>query len=256
MENHKATEAATEDYRFVYGTAQIPYTLERKEIAPESPRKIAIRVLPDGQVLVSAPTDATNSAIHCAVMKRAKWIYENLQAKTKLNEYVQPRRYVSGEMQFYLGRRYMLKVVQGTEATVKMQRGLITVSIPEPQPDRPGKAKALLRKWYRTRAHHVFTERLKQLTPQLPWVKVTPAFRVISMKKQWGSCSAAGVLALNPHLIKAPKDCIDYVILHELCHIKEHNHSERFYALLQHVKPDWKASKRHLDSMAELLLNE
>lgn len=256
MAEHKPTAVATKDHLFFYGNAQIPYTVERKEMAPDNPRKVTIQVLPDGLVIVSAPSDAANSAIHSAVMKRAKWIHENLQAINKLKEYVQPRNYVSGEMQFYLGRRYALKVIQGTEATVKMHRGLLMVSVPNTQRDKPEKVKSLLREWYRTRAHHVFTERLEQLTPQLPWVKTIPEYRILSMKKQWGSCSYNGALVLNPHLVKAPKDCIDYVILHELCHIKEHNHSERFYNLLNRVKPDWKATKCQLDSMAELLLNE
>lgn len=81
-------------------------------------------------------------------------------------------------------------------------------------------------------------------------------FRVMAMKKQWGSCSTKGNLMLNPHLVKAPKECIDYVILHELCHIAEHNHSERFWRLLTQVMPNWKEVKAKLDDMAEMYLNE
>ena len=61
---------------------------------------------------------------------------------------------------------------------------------------------------------------------------------------------------LNPHLVKAPRDCIDYVIVHELCHLKEHNHGPQFYQSLGRLMPDWKAVKARLDGMAELLLNE
>jgi predicted metal-dependent hydrolase len=75
------------------------------------------------------------------------------------------------------------------------------------------------------------------------------------MKKQWGSCSPRGNILLNPHLVKAPRECIDYVILHELCHLKEHNHSPEFYRLLNQLMPDWKQIKAKLDGMAELLLN-
>lgn len=75
------------------------------------------------------------------------------------------------------------------------------------------------------------------------------------MKKQWGSCSPQGHILLNPHLVKAPRDCIDYVILHELCHLQEHNHSPKFYQLLSQLMPAWKSVKTRLDSMAELLLN-
>lgn len=76
------------------------------------------------------------------------------------------------------------------------------------------------------------------------------------MQKQWGSCSPAGRLLLNPQLIKAPRECIDYVISHELCHLKEHNHSPRYYRLLSQLMPGWKTVKARLDGMAEVLLNE
>lgn len=88
------------------------------------------------------------------------------------------------------------------------------------------------------------------------WVTGRPTLRILTMQKQWGSCSAKGVLILNPHLVKAPKECIDYVILHKLCHISEHNHSEKFWRLLTQVMPQWKEVKARLDGMAELYLNE
>jgi len=72
------------------------------------------------------------------------------------------------------------------------------------------------------------------------------------MKKQWGSCSPQGTILLNPYLIKAPRECIDYVVLHELCHLKEHNHSPRYYRLLSQLMPDWEPVKARLDRMAEL----
>lgn len=73
---------------------------------------------------------------------------------------------------------------------------------------------------------------------------------------QWGSCSPNGRITLNPHLVKTPRECIDYVILHELCHIAEHNHSERFYRLLKQVMPHWEKVKACLDGMAALVLSD
>src|SRR5690554_7939176 len=78
----------------------------------------------------------------------------------------------------------------------------------------------------------------------------------MAMKKQWGSCSNKGNLMLNPHLVKAPKECIDYVILHELCHIAEHNHSERFWRLLTQVMPNWKEVKAKLDEIGRASCRE
>ncbi len=191
-------------------------------------------------------------------MKRARWIYNNLQSFGAQQLHVQPRRYVSGEMQFYLGRRYVLKVVEDTESAplVKMQRGKLLVHVTDFEINKAERVRALLKQWYRVRAQYTFNARLQELLPLTDWVTELPEFRVLSMKKQWGSCSAQGTLMLNPHLVKAPRDCIDYVLLHELCHIKVYNHGERFYRLLGQVMPDWKTNKRQLDNMAELFLND
>ncbi len=247
-----------ETYGFVYGDVHVPYHVERLNITAGESRKVSIRVHPNAQVVVSAPEDAQNHDIHDAVMKRAKWIYDSLQSFNEQRAHVQTRLYVSGEMQFYLGRRYMLKIVEDPETAprVKMERGKLLVSLPEFQADKAERVRELLRRWYRVRAQHIFKARMEQLLPQVRWVDVVPDFRILSMEKQWGSCSARGTLMLNPHLVKAPRDCIDYVILHELCHIEEHNHGERFYRLLGQVMPEWKSVKQHLDSRAELLLNE
>ena len=86
-------------------------------------------------------------------------------------------------------------------------------------------------------------------------VRHPPPLRLLSMRTQWGSCSPKGEVLLNPHLVKAPRACIEYVVAHELCHLKEHNHSERFYRLLGTVLTDWATRKSKLDDLAELLLN-
>jgi predicted metal-dependent hydrolase len=161
-------------------------------------------------------------------------------------------------MQFYLGRRYVLKVVEDSDhsSSVKMHRGKLLVSLTAFNDNKAVMVKALVNKWYRVRSEQIFHKRLSELLPQTTWVKGIPSFRIMPMQKQWGSCSAKGNLMLNPHLIKAPKECIDYVILHELCHIAEHNHSEKFWRLLTQIMPNWKEVKSKLDGIAELYLNE
>lgn len=161
-------------------------------------------------------------------------------------------------MTFYLGRRYVLKVVEDQESTacVKMDRGKLLVTLPRFDRNKARLVKGLLQDWYNYRAQIIFQERLNHLLPQATWVTGIPGFRIMTMQKQWGSCSAKGSLLLNPHLVKAPKECIDYVVLHELCHIAEHNHSQRFWRLLTQVMPHWPEVKRRLDGMAELYLNE
>ncbi len=258
MDVLRSDSETDETYAFMYGHVKVPYRVKRKAIEPGKPRKISIHVTPESHVIVEAPERAKRKEIHDAVMKRAKWINDNLQAITTQRKHIQPRRYVSGEMQFYLGRRYVLKVINNVDDTpyVKMERGKLLVSLPQRRDDTADQVSRLLRQWYRARAQHIFTTRLEKLLPQVGWINEAPTFRLLSMEKQWGSCSKQGVLMLNPHLVKAPRDCIDYVILHELCHIREHNHSERFYRLLTQQMPGWKQPKQELDGMAELLLNE
>ncbi|HBC3525316.1 M48 family metallopeptidase [Vibrio parahaemolyticus] len=253
-----STEHNKEEYSFVYGDEAVTYEVVRKTHPEGKKRKITIKVHPNCDVIISAPEDAERSDIHEAVMKRAKWIYDALKEFRSHLEYVQPKNYVSGEMQFYLGRRYVLKIVEDAEAlpTVKMTRGKLLVTLTRFNNDKTAMVKALVRNWYKVRAERIFHERLSELLPQATWVAGIPSFRVLPMSKQWGSCSAKGTLMLNPHLIKAPKECIDYVILHELCHIAEHNHSDRFWRLLTSVMPNWKEVKSRLDGMAELYLNE
>lgn len=258
MTSVDSSEEDQEQYSFVYGDEAVPYTVVREAFPAGKKRKITIKVHPNCEVLSLVPHDAEPDEIHQAVMKRAQWIYDSLKEFRGHLEYVQEKSYISGEMQFYLGRRYLLKVVEDSDAgvSVKLLRGQLQVTLNHFDHNKAALVKRLVRSWYKLRAEKIFTERLAELLPQATWVEDEPTFRVLPMAKQWGSCSAKGSLMLNPHLVKAPKDCIDYVILHELCHLAEHNHSERFWRLLSRVMPNWKAVKTRLDGMAELYLNE
>lgn len=273
----------TENGIFYYGQDKIYYEIVRKEVTYKAttgkskadtlttekskPRKIVIKVHPDQRVVVNAPIDATDKIIHDAMMKRARWIWQNIQDFAKQKDHVLPKRYVSGETQFYLGRRYVLKVITDAKtsdkinSTVKLSRGKLHVELSQNDSELDAEKRAVLVKrlideWYKDKFTSVSRERLEALIHKALWVNNNPSLKLMTMKKQWGSCSNKGNLILNPHLVKAPKECIDYVILHELCHIAEHNHSEHFWRLLTQVMPNWKEVKARLDGMAELYLNE
>ena len=248
---------------FYYGNGMIHYDVIRiSQSSKVSSRKVVIKVHPDQRVVATVPHDATEDSIQEAMLKRARWIWQNIEEFAKQKYYVLPKRFVSGETQFYLGRRYVLKVLIDSEqvSNVKLSRGKLNVTLKhelsQDNDDRLFTVKPLIDKWYQHKAKSIFHERLNKMLPKATWVTGIPSFRVMAMKKQWGSCSTKGNLMLNPHLIKAPKECIDYVILHELCHISEHNHSEKFWRLLTQVMPNWKEVKAKLDDMAELYLNE
>lgn len=261
-----STHTSNECGVFTYGNDTIHYEVIRKpqlaENAKQQARKVLIKVHPDQRVVATVPDDASEKAIHEAMLKRARWIWNSIDEFAKQKDAVLPKRYMSGETQFYLGKRYVLKVLADASSvpSVKLSRGRLNVTLKQVVNEdieaRVKSVKPLIDKWYLTKAKAVFHERLAELLPKTTWVKGIPSFRVMAMKKQWGSCSTKGNLMLNPHLVKAPKDCIDYVILHELCHIAEHNHSERFWRLLTQLMPNWKEVKAKLDDMAERYLNE
>ena len=239
-------------HRILYGTSEIVY---RTQIRGKDNGKVLIKVHADGRVIAFAPASASEEEIKQAVKKRAGWICKQLTIFGKQRELITPRQYRSGESHYYLGRQYMLRVIEDKSAAagVKLYRGRLQVIVREKS---PAQVKTQLHRWYKTKAREVFQRRLDAVLPQALWLIQRPAIRLKTMQTQWGSCSPNQSLTLNPHLVKAPRDCIDYVLLHELCHIAEHNHSERFYRLMRQVMPNYEAIKDKLDSMAEQLLND
>lgn len=235
---------------FIYGDEQIHFERVARQVTSN---KVLIKVYPDCRVVVSAPEAAEDSEVLAAVKKRARWLYQQLREFKQQLEHVTSRQYVSGESHYYLGKQYLLKVIETANETqrVKLTRGKLEVTVRVKSAD---KVRQLLTDWYKARAKEVFSKRLEVMLEQTLWVTDKPPIRILSMQTQWGSCSPQGRLTLNPHLVKASRECIDYVILHELCHIAEHNHSERFYRLMDQVMPKWQDIKQKLDDKASRLL--
>ncbi|MGE8065458.1 M48 family metallopeptidase [Pseudomonas sp. NPDC089569] len=222
---------------------------------PRQVQRVLIKVDPDCRVSVQAPVAASDEDILQVLKHRGRWIYQQLRQFRAQLTHIRPRQYISGESHYYLGKQYLLKVLEAPNDVphVRMLRGKLEVSVRHKTAEN---VREQLRAWYRVRARDVFTRRLQAVLEQTLWVEEEPPLRIQTMQTQWGSCSPKGRITLNPHLVKTPRDCIDYVILHELCHIAEHNHSERFYRLLTQVMPNWEKVKARLDGMAALVLSD
>jgi len=235
-----------------YGDMDIPYDVISNSVLS---KKVRIHVHPNSRVEVEAPHNHCPKKIEDAVRKRARWIVTQLAITRRIKEHTLPRAYVSGETHFYIGKRYQIKVIQSKElqSEVKLKAGRIEIITRSTD---LVSVRRRLNNWYKAKSKNYFERRLELLSDKIPWVEETPSIKLITMKKQWGSCSPNGNIHLNPWLIRAPVDCIDYVITHELCHLREHNHSKKYYELLQRHYPNWKHVKAKLDGMAELLLAE
>lgn len=235
-----------------YGDNRIPYQVTVDETRRS---RVAIHVNPDGTVAVDAPPGFSDDSIRAAVQKRARWVVGHVSEARERYAHVRPKEYVSGEQVLYLGRRYMLKVisVDGKPGPAKLLGNRLEVQTAKASPD---DIKGRIRAWYRVTGRDYLARRIGHLANTLPWVDKAPSFRLLEMSRQWGSCSPSGEIIINPHLVKAPRDCVDYVLIHELAHLKHHDHGPAFWKLIDVHASDWRKSKYHLDGLAELLLSE
>ena len=232
-----------------YGRQTILFALRLAER-----KTLGISVHPDGSVHVAAPYQLPLDKIKAVVRKRGQWIMKHKRRLASLPPPLPPRQYQSGESFRYLGRQHRLKIEKAETANVKLLQGRLWVFTPEP--DKRCKTQSLIQDWYRNRARSVFTERLEKCTAQAAryGIPAPKAWRLMRMSKRWGSCSKDGRIILNPDLVAAPKDCIDYVIAHELCHLRIHNHSKAYFELLGRVMPDWEDRRRRLNLTVEARL--
>lgn len=217
-----------------------PATLKRS-----TRRTLAISVLPDGSLELVAPEDSTEEAILAKIAKRTRWIATQRRAFREMNFAPPPRRFVSGATHRYLGRQYRLKVAAGEPASVLLKGGYfhVTTSMAE-----PGEVEAALKIWFRARAKEQFGKRLEGWKE---WCRKRhlpePRLQLRHMPKRWGSAGIDGKIALNPELIHAPAPCIDYVITHEICHLRHPAHDPAFFRLLASLLPCWKSLKKRLE---------
>ena len=210
-------------------------------------KTLAISVNPDASVEVIAPMDAPLEKVFEKVRKRAPWIQRQQRFFTQFQPRTPERQYVSGETHLYLGRQYKLKVVPDIQQQVKLYRGrLIVQSLKPKQRDA---TRVLVEQWYRERAQAKFRERLALCQQRFSKPEdFEPAGLVImQLRQRWGSMTPTGKLILNRVLIRASVDAIDYVITHELCHMRHNHHGGAFFDLLDRVMPDWEKRKLKLE---------
>ncbi|MFH1634708.1 MAG: SprT family zinc-dependent metalloprotease [Chloroflexota bacterium] len=230
-------------FRVSYGNTNIEYTLTYVDR-----ETLAIHVHPDTTVAVEAPLESEFPEIEKRVHKRAAWIVKQQRDFRRFSVEFPPRKYVSGETHRYLGRQYRLRVIEDDVPidVVRMDRGIITIFTLSRSPDH---VKKVLEGWFRQRARTIFTEQIENWIPRFERFDVEkPQVIVRKMKSRWGSCTAQGKITLNFKLTQVPKRLIDYVIVHELCHLVKPNHSGEFYTLLSRIMPDWDARREKLNS--------
>ena len=209
-------------------------------------KTLGIKVYPDTSVKVFAPIDTDLPIIEQHLKAKRKWIEKQQRSFQTYLPKTPPRQYIGGESFLYLGRQYMLKIEPSTAEEVKLYQGRLVVKTLNPEATH---IKKLLQQWYIARATILFNKLFEEqfyLFKRFGLEK--PILQIKKMEKRWGSCTPQQKIILNPELIKAPIVCINYVILHELCHLVHHNHSQAFYQLLESFMPDWQKYKQLLET--------
>ena len=224
-----------------YGTQEIFFEVQR------SGRKtLAIEVHPDSSVHIIAPEDSTLQDINQKVEKRASWIIKQQQYFEQFLPRTPERQYVSGETHYYLGKSYLLKVSSGSVNQVKLKAGKLEVICKDEIKQET--VKKLLAQWYYQHAEKKFnTLALEAYSKFKEYNFEMPKIEIRRMAKRWGSCNTIDKIILNPEIIKASSKCIEYVLIHEMCHLVITNHDSKFYNTLTSVMPSWQKWKNKLE---------
>lgn len=237
-------------YEVTYGEETIKFEVERKKV-----KNVNLSIKVNGDVIVTAKDEVPLEFIEGFILRKASWIikqvkyYKAHEVKGKYE-----KELVSGESIKYLGKQYRLKVVESEEEYVKYLRGYIYLYVKDKS--NYSKKEQLLNNWFDIKCREVFKSLYEEMYSMVskygvPDVKIN----IRKMKTRWGSCMAEkNTIILNRDLIKAPKYCIKYVVLHELVHMIYKEHNNEFYDFLFTLMPDWKERKRILDEEVVMTL--
>lgn len=226
------------------------YSLERKNV-----KNLNLHVRKDGSVYVSANTAVPEEKIDEFLVSKGAFI-RNAQNKFKEQEQYKPlpKQYVSGETFYVQGRALRLKVTQTARDKIYSDGVYLFLDVKD-QRDTTKKER-MVKRFLDKQCKAVFSEILEEQYPVFQKYGVAPPIlRIRNMDTRWGSClPGKGVITLNKRLLEAPRNCIEYVVMHEFCHFIHPNHSKHFYDFLAMLMPDWKERKKILDSNAAYYL--
>ncbi len=207
-------------------------------------RKRSAFIYLDGEVVkVRVPKTLSDNQIRDIISKKTPWIRTKLKEQSE-RPTVEPKEFVSGESFSYLGRNYRLKIIKGASPSLKLKNGCLQMTVSNADKISGAAVRHLLISWYRGQAKLRLVEKTNRLAKI---VGVIPnSISIKDYKSRWGSCSVKGDIIYNWRIILAPHRIVDYVVIHELCHILEHNHSSKYWKQVERYVHDWKERREWL----------
>lgn len=225
---------------------EIHYQLERKPV-----KNLNLRIRSDRSIYVSANSAVPIDEIDLFVISKASYISDAIERFNEMAKYKpQPKQYVSGETFYIQGRALRLQVSKSEKDMISSDGIYIFLSVKDP--DNFDKKRRMVNRFLNKQCRLVFEEIIHSIYPVFEKYGVSyPNLRIRNMETRWGTCLAKkGIITLNKRLLEAPRNCIEYVVMHEFCHFIHPNHSKRFYSFLTMLMPDWKERKALLEKTA------
>lgn len=208
-------------------------------------RSIGISVHPDSSVIVRVPFLTSLKTISRIVREKYSWVLKHRDNYRKLDNNPVNKSYITGEIHLFHGNQSVLKIEKSDKPYVSFYDN--TIELGTEKTDDTVLIKKLLYKEYKKEALKYFPELFIKVLRENENQMFKPGGLIIrTMKRRWGSCSNKGKITLSTELIKLSDLYIEYVITHELCHLKHHNHGPHFYKLLSEVFPEWKTVRKEL----------
>ncbi|MEZ4179961.1 MAG: SprT family zinc-dependent metalloprotease [Candidatus Doudnabacteria bacterium] len=226
--------------KFVYGNYQYQYQLIKQKR-----KSLSLTIKPSKEIVVKGPLDIDLYKVEQFLKRKWFWMNKQLDFFDRVNKKEYKREYVSGESLLYLGRQYKLVVKSAKADSICLFRGVFEVRTSKSVKN-SSYTKILIDRWYKEKTVVVFEDRFEKMKKLFP-KNNDLVLELRNMSKRWGSFLKGKKVSLNPKLIHASKDCIDYVLIHELCHIKYRKHNKLFFACLDKKLPNWKKVKEKLE---------
>lgn len=226
--------------RIMYDNTEIRY-----RVIFSRRRSVSIIVSPDKIVTVRAPYGTSKKSIEKFIQQKSEWISKHLERQDKRIRINNGKKYYDGEPHLYMGKEKVLRVRKSKDTYVNHHADFIEAGVADPE--NVTLVKRALMIWYRKMANEKISYRMKDLLERLISYGFSPSsLTVRPLKSRWGSCSSKGRITINSELIKLDPVYTDYVLIHELCHLKHHNHGKDYYRLLGELIPDYKAIRKEL----------
>lgn len=210
-------------------------------------RTLGLYVYPDQRVEVRAPLGCSDALVQAFVADKSDWV------QRKLAEFARrppvATEFDIRQLQPYLGKRYSITLIPERPYGVWLAAGRLLLRCRT-----ESSAPRLLADWYRRQAQEIFAQRLLACRQRMAHFHLPePSLRLRRMRRRWGSCSSSGDITLNLDLVRYPLHLIDYVIVHELCHLREFHHGPAFYRMMDAALPSWREHRSELRQLAMIM---